>query len=107
MPYLNSTRILMTFVKPNTMIATMNAHINGLLLVLQPVGWIERPCETHQPLRDRRRRVSRKAHSPTRCAFTNGGFRMTDDAPRPRRSLVALAGCLIGQPPLACRVHVR
>src|SRR4030088_419034 len=31
MPYLNSTRTLITFVKPNTMTATMNAHIEGLL----------------------------------------------------------------------------
>src|SRR5215470_15747951 len=31
MPYLNSTRILITWVKPNTMMATMNANIEGLL----------------------------------------------------------------------------
>jgi hypothetical protein len=35
MPYLNSTSILITCVKPNTMIATMNAHIEGLLLFLR------------------------------------------------------------------------
>src|SRR5882672_1079219 len=30
MPYLNSTRILIPNVRPNTMIATMNARIEGL-----------------------------------------------------------------------------
>src|SRR5882724_7673134 len=43
MPYLNSTRILIPSVRPNTMIATMNARIEGVAFsgrhILSAPGW--------------------------------------------------------------------
>src|SRR5450631_349110 len=67
MPYLNSTRILITSVRPNTMIATMNAHIEGLALsgrhiLSAPAG--SRPTSAV---------ISLFAFSPQRLAKTGDG----------------------------------